>query len=175
MKKKVAIPVIFFAILGIVLMVFIIWSILEEKIIDDKYDRETKEMLTGIKFDIPEEFEKNSSGSYSYYKDGNSCYFDISSSEKFDDTLEKWFKARIIVNLNDEVGELEEKEINGNKVYAVQIKDKYGFANHYGFETDNYYHFITFRISDYTNGEELDRESNPCYGFENRIISSLKF
>ena len=174
MKKKVAIPLMFFAIVGIAIIVFIIWSILEEKIRDRRYDKEFEDQLKYIEFDIPEEFEKSVLGSYSYYNSGNSCYFNVYSDEKFEDNLKDWFKSKIIVNLNDEVGELEEREINGNKVYVIQVKDKYGFENYYGFESKDYFHYIKFRISDYTNGEELDRESNPCYGFENRIISSLR-
>lgn len=171
MNNKLKITLIVLAPIVIVVSIFLI-MIIGEKTNDKKFEKEILEEYSDIDFEVPKEFEKSGRfHSYYYYKDGISCRFAVDSSEIYQEDFERWFKSRLIVNLNDEVGDLKEIEINGNKAFFVEVRSNDSVEHHYALRSSKYYYSIEYTISNY------DKEENPehiCYVSEDKILSSIK-
>ena len=171
MKDKSKIVIIVLLPIITVLAIYII-IVIGEKINDKKFEKEILEEYSDIDFEVPKDFEKTGAfHSYYYYKDGISCRFAVDSSEIYQEDFEKWFKSRLIVNLNDEVGDLKEIEINGNKAFSVEVRSNDSVEHHYALRSSKYYYSIEYTISNY------DKEENPehlCYVSEDKILSSIK-
>jgi len=174
MEKKRVIPtiiVVLAAIIVIIVVVSIIYGFVEDKIYDAEEEKEFEE----IEYVIPEGFEKGYSHSYNYYNEGLSCSVYIDAYEKYEEDFKKWFKGTIVVNLNDEVGEMKEISVNGGKGYTINTYEKYNDEHHYAFESTNYYYKLVFRTS---KEDQLDKNEDigigSCANFEDKIIESIK-
>ena len=151
--------------------------------IPNNYKENNKEYFKEISYTVPSEFELDDyhhSRNYSYYDTSLNCYIDIRAQEKLrEQSFEKWFKGDISFTLNDELSELEELEINGNKILGIQKRrgEDYSWSEveyYYGVESSNYYYMIEYRIIDYKNGDRTDTETSMCLSTLDTFLSSIK-
>lgn len=126
-----------------------------------------------IKYQIPSELESDDELTLYYYGDDISCDVDFSSSSKYEDDFEKWFKSIVNVSLDDEVGEIKELTIGGKKAYSVEIKSEDEVEHYYGLESSNYYYLLKYSIYDDLKEDRTDKDTNVCYVSENKILDSI--
>ena len=143
----------------------------------DKYKNE--EDFKEIEYNIPESFTNDNDNTFGrYYNcDDNDVYsyVAIHSYEKsLYDSKEKWFKNNFTFTLNDKVSDLEELDINGNKVLFLKIESEHNVNYCYGFESSNNYYSLSYSIYDYKSGDRADMDTNKCYISHEDIINSVK-
>ena len=158
-------------ILGIVLVIVISTKNAVE---DKKYDDMQKREFSEIEYIIPSEFESDDNFIMSnYYEDDVYCGAYFYASSKYDTNLEEWFKQRVTVSLDDEVGEVKELTIGGKKAYSIEVKTKYKVEHYYGLESSNYYYMFNYYIDDDLKQDRNDIDTNICYISENKILDSI--
>ena len=164
----------------IVIILLNVVSFIAEKIDDAQYKNKVREQskieFSEIEYNIPNEFEDSNfiySQRYTYDNNEVSCYIDITSYRKYSfDNLISFFKHYIQVSLEDEVGELNEYEINNKKACNIDVKNRNGNIGYYGFESTNYYYLLSYEIRDDLYGDR--NEENICYSAKDTIINSIK-
>ncbi len=173
--------------IGIIIVIGIIIFLVVGPFIWPSYTRTHKEKnedyFTEISYKVPKTFEEDdysNSKYYSFYDTSLNCTIDIRADKKLhEESFEKWFKGEINFNLNDEVSELEQLDINGNKILGIQKKsgENYSWSEverYYGVESSNYYYIIDYRIIDYKNGDRTDTETSMCLSTLDTFLSSIK-
>ena len=140
-----------------------------------------------ISYDVPSifrlEYEYDGIKRYEYNSDSVSCDIYFDSYRKIiyysDTDKEYWFRRRINIDLNAIVSDVEELDINDNKVLHVTIKDV-SFSHvqpilyhYYEFVSSNYEYLIKYRI-DNDNDEEIDYKTHPCFKYMDELIYSVK-
>ena len=170
MGKKIGIPIFVIVIVLLIIIGIPLGGFIDDKVTESRFDKEAKESLNEIEFEVPKEFNSTSSTSFSFYKDDMDCSIYVVRYDKGEKTLITALQDYIMVRLSDEVGEIEEKDINGKKAYSVSVKEKYGDYDYYALESSNSFYFITYKIGK----SELDPDANACYTYKNRFISSIK-
>ena len=167
-------------VIGIAIILVIVLAILQSY---KDYPEEEKESFDEISYTVPSEFEVSEysdSKYYFYYDSDVKCSLDITLTEKARErSFEKWFKGEITFTLNDELGELEELDINGNKILGIQKRrgEDYSWSQveyYYGVESSNYYYMINYNIIDYDKGDREASESSLCLTALDSILSSIK-
>lgn len=178
MVKKIEIPKFILVMFGIIVffvLFIIVSSYIKETKFEKKYEIEKEKEFEEIEYVIPEMFEKSEDyTSYSYGENNVHCYAYFYASKKYDYNFETWFKERVHITLDDEVSKLEETIVDGRKGYHVNVKSGRRDEHYYGFESTNYYYSLSYSITDYKNGDREDKDTNPCYIAEHKIIDSIK-
>ena len=173
MKYKTNVKIIPIVVICLIILCFFIFLGSRHKGYEDN-----EELFGEISYDVPSGFELDEyygSKYYNFESDGIYCSFFIDADDgKYRDDLKKWFSGRIYYSLNDEIGELKELTINDSKMYYIDKKSNYSTEYYYGISSSNYYYFITYRITDYDNGDREDIDSNLCYNSKDEIISTIK-
>ena len=135
-------------------------------------------LFSQIQYKVPSKFEKDEDYNYSryyHYRENDvSCSLNLNVYEKeYYDDFEEWFKDRIRFNLNDEIGKLEEIDLNHSKALYIDKKSRGSFDYYYGIESADYYYLITYNIYDYKHGDRSDIDSNLCYTYKDKIVESI--
>lgn len=135
-------------------------------------------LFSQIQYKVPSKFEKDEDYSYSRYyryrENDVSCSLSFHVDEKdYYDNLEEWFKDQIRFNLNDEIGKLEEIDLNHSKALYIDKKSRGSFDYYYGVESEDYYYLVTYNIYDYKYGDRADIDSNLCYNSKDKIVNTI--
>ena len=177
MKKKIKMPMwvaVLVGIIFIIVFIFVLLKFVYEVDFNNKYEEERKLELSEINYVIPEEFEKYKSiESYSLDENDVYCRAYISASKKYNWEFEEWFKGQIYSDLNTEVSSIEELDVNGKVAYRVDTKRSNSEEHNYGFESTNYFYLVSYKITDYKNGDREDLDTNKCFTSEYKIINSI--
>ena len=159
----------------IAVLVTILGIIGVRKLLESDYNDD--EMYTEITYTVPDSFEYDDNSYtkyYSYYMDSGYCSFYIDADDKdYYDGLKDWFNERIRFSLNDKVSDLTEVIINGNKMFYIDKKGKYGTEYYYGVESSNHYYLLIYTVYDRSNGDRSDYGTNICDTARDEIIKTV--
>ena len=176
-EKNVFIKI--FCIIGAIIALIIVVCVIGFNYEDNSYAEENKKKFDEIEYIVPSEMEKEEDDFdpyYHYYNDSCSCSLYFSAFEKeYYDSKEDIIKNFVSYRLGDEVSEIEEVEYNGEKMLYTSVKESDNTQTNYYYvvESKNYYYKITFDLYDYSKGDREDIDTNFCYNYREKVLSSV--
>ena len=178
-EKNVFIKI--FAIIGTIIAFIVVVAIIGIEYESDNYEEEDRKLYEEIEYVVPQdllvsEYSNKKDHRYSYFEDDCYCSFNVEVSNKdYYDNIEEYLKKSIYISLDNEVSEVEEIEMNGEKFYSVVIKEKKGLTNEYYYtvESANYYYLLRYRLVDESNGDTAGIEDSTCYTAKDQILKSV--
>lgn len=132
-----------------------------------------------IVYEVPKKFEKIDNDYYNYDNNDVYCSINIIETEKSlyyqsYTSLDDYLKNNITIHLSDEVSNIEELNINNNKLLYLSVKTKNEIVYYYGIEGTEKYYMLEYKINDDKNGDRNDINDNLCYTAKDKILNSIK-
>ena len=178
-RIKIPQPIKIIIIVGLISLIpYVMVKSLPEK--EEYVDKNNTYQIKNLSYKIPLGFEIDSysDDEYKYYSyNEESIYCNISlevHSNKYDlfKTGEDYLKNRLFFTLSDTLSEITEE----NNWYTITKTTKQGSKEVSTAYTDKeYVYLLEFSLSDYQNGEELDKvEKHKCLDAYEYVYKSLK-
>lgn len=137
---------------------------------------ERNEMVEGISYNVPLEFERSKYGDYyHFYEDDVSCDFDVSDFSTYSyKSGKEYLENYVTIHLSDEVSEIKEVDLNGDLWYSFSKKNDSGISYYYAIVKDDKGYYLEYAIRDYYHGDYSGNENNFCKASYGEVISSVK-
>lgn len=170
-----------FGIVGAIIALIVVAALVGEKYEYDNYNKEYSKMYEEISYTVPKELKDSEYSNikdhrYSYFEDDCYVSFNVEADDKeYYDNTEEYLKKSIYTSIDNKVSEVEEIEMNGEKFYSVNIKEKKSgtIEYYYALESTNYYYLLRYRLVDDSNGDVAGIEDSICYTAKDQILKTI--